>query len=337
MRPPHPRGPQSALSSMSDAISAAVSSEQRLALETLREVSEHSSEQSPPRGHNAPAGGGFHRPRSVRGDITQEIVGRYGAVLAQRDLDAERLRIAAEAIKCREAQRQHFGLVEVLRREQGGEQHVDRAALAALERRMHEEVAEAVLVVGEHQEHASLSSALRFASKASRTKPTIIYLKGDVFDECESLDLDGHVFIQPDPVQSLKSPSSIVALYSKCSRALTSENLYQDHAGQKPVIRISGPHVGFKCVTASAQVTFAGVRLELDSPCRRPMSAVPINTKPLVHPAGNGHCTMAKGFISGVASEPSRCVNVTSGHVTLQSCLVVNLSGQATVHGATRS
>jgi len=65
---------------------------------------------------------------------------------------------------------------------------------------MHEEVAEAVLVVGEHEEHASLSSALRFASKASRTKPTIIYLKGDVFDECESLELDGHVFIQPDPV-----------------------------------------------------------------------------------------------------------------------------------------
>ena len=206
MRVPRPRGPQSALSSVSDAVTAAVSSEQRLALETLREMSDHSSShQSPPRGQDAPAlpshaGGGFYRPRSARGDVTQEIVERYGAVLAQRDLDAERQSIAAEAKKCREAQRQHFGRVEVLRREQGGEQHVGGDALATLQRKMHEEVAEAVLVVGEHEEHASLSSALRFASKASRTKPTIIYLKGDVFDECESLELDGHVFIQPDPV-----------------------------------------------------------------------------------------------------------------------------------------
>jgi hypothetical protein len=280
--------------------------------------------------------GGFYRPRSVRGDTTQEIVERYGAVLAQRDLDAERQSNAAEDKKCREAQRQHFGRVEVLRREQGGEQHVGGDALAALQRKMHEEVAEVVLVVGEHEEHASLSSALRFASKASRTKPTIIYLKGDVFDECESVELGGHVFIQPDPVQILKSPSSIVALHYKQSRALTSENMYQDNAGQRPVIRISGPHVGFKCLTASAQVTFAGVRLELDTPSRRPMSAVPINTKPLVHPAANGHCTMAKGFVSGVAGEPSRCVEVTSGHVTLQSCLVVNLTGQVSVHDDAR-
>lgn len=148
--------------------------------------------------------------------------------MAQRDLDAGRQRIAAEAKKYNEAQRKHFGRVEVLRREQGGEQPVGGDArgerLAALQRKMLETVAEAVLVVGEHEEHTSLSSALRFASRASRTKPTIIYLKGDFFDQSESLELDGHVFIQPDPVLILNFLTSTVASYGKYSRALTFEN-----------------------------------------------------------------------------------------------------------------
>jgi len=256
----------------------------------------------------AVAGAAFgRRPRSVRGDVTQEIVERYGAALAQRDLDAGRQRIAAEAKKLSAAQRQHFGHVEVLRREQGaggserplpdGDARGER--LAALQRSRHAEVAEAVFVVGEHEAHASLRSALQAARRAQRAKPTIIYLKGDVFEEDESLELDGHVYIQPDP----------------------------DNATTRPILRVSGPHVGFKCTNPSAQVTLAGVRLELDTPCRRPMRAVPVNTKPLVHPATNGHCTMAAGFVSGVASEHSRCVDVSAGQVTLQSCLVVNLTG----------
>ena len=189
--------------------------------------------------------------------MSDNIVSRYGAVLALRDIDAERQRIAVQA----------------------GEF--------------------SVLVVGENEAFTSLRGALRAAAKATHTHRTLIYLKGDLFEEQHALEIQGNVFIQPDP----------------------------DNSKTRPVIRVSGPQVGIKCLSASTQVTIAGVRLELDSLLRKPMHAVQVCTKPLVHAATNGHCSTHGGFVSGAGGAPSRCVEVSMGTVTLQSCLVVNLSG----------
>jgi hypothetical protein len=156
-----------------------------------------------------------------------------------------------------------------------------------------------VLVVGEGEEHSSLSSALRKAAKSPQMQRTLVYLKGELFEEVETLELAGQVLVQPDA----------------------------SDASVRPVIRVSGPHAGLKCVTASAAVTFANVRLELDTPFRKPLRSVQVNTKPLVHPASNSHTSLATGFATGCGDAPSRCFDVSMGQVTLKDCLVVNLTG----------
>ena len=159
-----------------------------------------------------------------------------------------------------------------------------------------------VIVVGKNEAHGTLCSALRTAVD-QKQKRTLIYLRGDLFEEAETLELTGHVLIQPDPGNSTA----------------------------RPVIRIIGPHVGIKCTTASADITFANVRLELDSPLRKPMHSIQVCSKPLVHPATNNHCSVEKGFVSGGSGSPSSCIHICMGKIFLQSCLVLNLTGDGLV------
>jgi len=159
-----------------------------------------------------------------------------------------------------------------------------------------------VIVVGKNEAHGTLCSALRTAVN-QKQKRTLIHLRGDLFEEAETLELTGQVLIQPDPGNSTA----------------------------RPVIRIIGPHVGIKCTTASADITFANVRLELDSPLRKPMHSVQVCSKPLVHPATNNHCSVEKGFVSGGSGSPSSCIHICMGKIVLQSCLVLNLTGDGLV------
>ena len=156
-----------------------------------------------------------------------------------------------------------------------------------------------VLVVGEGEEHSSLSSALRKAAKSPQMQRTLVYLKGELFQETETLELGSHVLVQPDPGES----------------------------SVRPVVRVSGQHAGLKCVTASAAATFSNIRLELDAPFRKPLGSVQVCTKPLVHPASNSHSSLATGFATGCGGAPSRCLDVSMGQVTLKDCMVVNLTG----------
>jgi hypothetical protein len=156
-----------------------------------------------------------------------------------------------------------------------------------------------VLVVGKDEAHSSLGSALRATAKMPNTQRALIYLQGDQFEETETLELSGTILIQPDPGNN----------------------------STRPVIRIAGPIVGLKCATASANVTFRNVRLELDSSVRQALYSVQVCSKPLVHPASNGHCSLHTGFISGRDKTLSTCLDVSMGQVALQRSLVVNLTG----------
>ena len=76
----------------------------------------------------------------------------------------------------------------------------------------------------------------------------LIYLKGDLFEETETLELAGHILIQPDPGESTT----------------------------RPVVRVAGPHTGIQCIASSASVTFSSLRLELDTPLRQPLHTVQV-------------------------------------------------------------